>query len=358
MKISLASLLAIAGAAGCLAAATVPIAAHADDDRLPNFDKIVIVIEENQQEQTIIGNSSAPYTNWLANHGALITNSYGCEHPSQPNYLDLFSGSDQNVYDDNPIPSNPFSGDNLGAELLQHSLTFAGFSEDLPYVGDTTDQIAAAPGDPAGTHDYARKHNPWANWQDDAFVAGPANPGSNYLPSSVNQPLTPFAAIAASGKFNELPTVSIVVPNQQHDDHGVAGGLSGNALFAAGDTWLQQNIAKYAEWAKSHNSLLIVTWDEDDYTAINLIPTIFYGAHVVTGLYDEDLLSFTSLVNDDATPPTAPINPIYQPIVGINHWNVLRTIEDIYHLDHAGASAKVRPITDIFEANDNWWWGW
>ncbi len=35
--------------------------------------------------------------------------------------------------------------------------------------------------------DYARKHNPWSNWQNDEFPAGPDNQGSSYLPSSVNQ---------------------------------------------------------------------------------------------------------------------------------------------------------------------------
>ena len=43
------------------------------------------------------------------------------------------------------------------------------------------------------------------------------------------------------------------------------------------------NISAYATWAKAHNSLLIVTWDEDDYTENNQIPTVFYGAHVRPG---------------------------------------------------------------------------
>jgi acid phosphatase len=31
-----------------------------------------------------------------------------------------------------------------------------------------------------------------------------------------------------------------------------------------GDDWLKNNINAYAQWAKTNNSLLIVTWDEDD----------------------------------------------------------------------------------------------
>ena len=44
---------------------------------------------------------------------------------------------------------------------------------------------------------------------------------------------------------------------------------------ASGDTWLAQNLSAYAEWAKTHNSLLIVTWDEDNFGSTNLIPHDF-----------------------------------------------------------------------------------
>ncbi|MGH8048191.1 MAG: acid phosphatase, partial [Chthoniobacterales bacterium] len=62
---------------------------------LPAFDHIVVVIEENHRDTDIIGSVEAPYINALALHGALFTNSFAIEHPSQPNYLDLFSGSNQ-----------------------------------------------------------------------------------------------------------------------------------------------------------------------------------------------------------------------------------------------------------------------
>ena len=351
MKLSPAEMRTVAGAAFALAGAFAPahVQAQSYQASLPPYNKVVIVIEENQQEATIIGNRAAPYTNFLATHGALLTNSYGAEHPSQPNYLSLFSGSDQNSYSDNPIPAAdlPFSGPNLGSELLHSGYSFVGYSEDLPYTGDNTSQFAAAPGDPPLTHDYARKHNPWANWQNDAFSANIENQGSNYLPSWTNEPFTPFAAISARGHFDALPTVSIVVPDQQHDDHGVTGGLSGNALFAAGDAWLQTNLSAYATWATTHNSLLIVTWDEDDYSSINKIPTIFYGAWVKPGRYPESQSwSFTSLINGDTEPSGA---PQYTAVQGVNHWNVLRTVEDIFGLPHVGQSGKVQTITDIFE---------
>ena len=90
--------------------------------------------------------------------------------------------------------------------------------------------------------------------------------------------------------------------------------------IAQADAWLREHLAGYAAWAKTHNSLLVVTWDEDNDTPRNRIPTIFYGAHVVPGRYDEL----------------------------INHYRVLRTIEDIYGLAPAGQSAAYNPIEDVF----------
>lgn len=312
---------------------------------LPAYDHVVIVMEENQQAITIKDNPSCPYSNWLFNHGAYITESWGVEHPSQPNYFDLFAGEDENQYADS-LPASapqPNSADNLGAELMHHGLSFAGYSEDLPSVGDNTDLFANDPADPAGTEDYARKHNPWCNWQNDAYYANIGNLGSNYLPSTVNQPFSTFATMT---DYSQLPTVSIIVPNQQHDDHGVAGGLSGDPLLAAGDTWLQNNLSAYAAWAKNHNSLLIVTWDEDDYTSINQIPTVFYGAKVKDGQFPEfGSLAYTSVINGVGQPSGA---PIYRMVHGINHWSILRTVEDIYGTGYAGQSNKVTPVTDVF----------
>jgi hypothetical protein len=50
-----------------------------------------------------------------------------------------------------------------------------------------------------------------------------------------------------------------------------------------GDSWLQQHLDGYVQWAWANNSLLIVTWDEDDFTSTNRIPTIFVGPMVQPG---------------------------------------------------------------------------
>lgn len=245
-------------------------------------DHIVIVIEENHSFSSIIGSSSAPFINSLAQQGALFTQSFAVEHPSQPNYLDLFSGSNQGVIDDS-CP-HTFSTENLATELAAAGETFTGFSEDLPSAGSTVCTSGA----------YARKHAPWINFSN--------------VPTASNQPFSSFPT-----DFSTLPTVAIVDPNLNDDMH--------DGTIAQADTWLQQNINAYIQFAQTHNSLLIITWDEDDNTSANQIPTIFVGPMVKQGQFVET----------------------------INHFNVLRTLEDLYGLTHVGSSATATPISDVWK---------
>jgi hypothetical protein len=251
----------------------------------PRPDHVVIVIEENHSASSIIGNRAAPYINSLATSGALFTNSYAVAHPSQPNYLALFSGSTQGVTSDAcPAPGSPYAQPNLGAGLVAVGGSFIGYAEDLPSVGSRT----------CSSGHYDRKHNPWSDFSN--------------VPASANQPFTSFPV----SNFAALPSVSIVIPNELHNMH--------DGTVQQADTWLKSNLDSYVQWAKTHNSLLVVTWDEDDYSSANKIPTIFAGPMVKPGSYTER----------------------------INHYNVLRTIEDMYRVAPAGNSGTATPITDVW----------
>jgi hypothetical protein len=244
-------------------------------------DHVVVVIEENHAYSEIIGSSSAPYINSLASRGALLAQSFAVTHPSEPNYLALFSGSTQGITDDS-CP-HTFSSANLASGLIGAGLSFAGYSEDLPTTGSTVCTSGA----------YARKHNPWVNFTN--------------IPASDNLPLTSFPTALAS-----LPTLSIVVPNLNDDMH--------DGTIAQGDSWLKAHLDAYVQWAQTHNSLLVVTWDEDDSSQSNQIPTIFVGPMVKAGIFNEH----------------------------VNHYNVLRTLQDLYSLPLTGNSGTAAPITDIW----------
>ena len=113
---------------------------------------VVIVVEENHSHEDVIGSPFAPYINSLAAAGAKLENMYGLTHPSQPNYLEFFSGSNQNLLDNTaPAPGVPFTTSNLAAALRAAGRSFTGYSQGLPAPGSLDAQ--AGP--------YQRKHNPW-----------------------------------------------------------------------------------------------------------------------------------------------------------------------------------------------------
>jgi hypothetical protein len=257
---------------------------------------LVVVIEENHSYEQIIDNPDAPFINKLAAEGALFTDAHAIRHPSQPNYLALFSGSTQGVTGDGVVRGTPLTVPNLGAALIAKGYTFAGYSEGLPATGSLKRTAHGG---------YARKHNPWSDWQAE-------EPGPNQLPAGANQPFKNFPS-----DFDRLPTVAFVVPDMRHDQHG-DGLTSDRTLIRDSDAWLKSNIGDYAQWAVTHNSLLIVTWDEDDNddSPANHIPMIMIGARVTPGRYDQR----------------------------IDHYGVLRMIEDFYGLPRAGASASAAPI--------------
>jgi len=101
---------------------------------LPRPDHIVVVILENKHRSSVIGSRQATYLNKLAAKGANLTRSYGVTHPSQPNYLALFSGSTHGVRS-NACPQHFRKPDNLGHQLNKAGLSFIGYSESLPKTG-------------------------------------------------------------------------------------------------------------------------------------------------------------------------------------------------------------------------------
>ncbi|HEY7938579.1 MAG TPA: alkaline phosphatase family protein, partial [Acidimicrobiales bacterium] len=65
--------------------------------------RVVVLIEENHSYNQIRGSSQAPWLNALAAQGTTMTQSFAITHPSEPNYLALFSGRTQGVSGD-PCP--------------------------------------------------------------------------------------------------------------------------------------------------------------------------------------------------------------------------------------------------------------
>jgi phosphatidylinositol-3-phosphatase len=247
---------------------------------VPTPEKVVIVVLENKSLQTIVGHRGAPYLNALARNGALLTNSHGITHPSQPNYFALFAGKTLGVKN-NFCPQGPFDDENLYTSLTSVGRTFAAYAQGLPEVGSGVCVDGW----------YERKHNPV--------------PSFSNVPLSANRPLSMFP----KRDFSRLPTVSLVIPDELHNMH--------DGTIRQGDDFVRARLSPFVRWAKENDGLLIVTFDEDGFdTPDNRIPTILFGPMVRPGKYKQT----------------------------VTHYNVLRTVEDMFDAPRVGRSADVRPI--------------
>lgn len=332
----------------------------------PSYHHVVVVVLENSQYKQIIGSKYAPFiNNRLVKGGVSISNAFSEQHPSQPNYYWLFSGSNQGITSDDPpwSTTNPgpvFTASNLWLSLSQKPPSPNFF---LGYVDSGTSQPVTNFYEDTNT--YATKHVPWLGFSN-------INNGN---PQGVTRDFGSQFPKDAKG-FESLPTVAFVTPALNHDMHSynddgdsVDNYQESIIAVRTGDRWLEENIWPYAQWAINHDSLLIVTTDEDStpdwptprsqtggglrgplnpdgLTAPNLrfrqtastsgpnqIPMIFYGAKLARkGHYR-------------------------LPGRGANNVNVLRTLESFYGLSPSGAQSSLcleaglsdGPITAIFK---------
>ena len=284
---------------------TIALLSSCKHREVPKPDHVIIVIEENHGYDQVVGSPNAPYLNELVAGSAVFTDSHGVTHPSQGNYLAFFSGNTHGITNDKCLmDETPYVTPNLGAALIDNGYTFKGFAQSMPSVGYLECRYQKS--DITGGTVYARKHAPWVNWQGDK---------KNNIPASASQPMTAFPK-----DFDQLPTVAFVIPDQDHDMHNI-GAPGDSAALKRGDDWLKENLSAYVDWAKTHNSLLILTYDEDESsTTQNHILTLFSGPMVKPGKYDEK----------------------------INHYNVLNTLETMYDLP-TDNSANFAAIKDVWK---------
>jgi hypothetical protein len=88
-----------------------------------------------------------------------------------------------------------------------------------------------------------------------------------------------------------------------------------------GDRWLRRNLFSYLHWARTHNSLLIITFDESK--------PAHAGNRIVT------LVDGTGVRAEQTGEP-------------VDHDRLLRTIEMMYQLPALGHADDSTPITDIW----------
>jgi pimeloyl-ACP methyl ester carboxylesterase len=358
--------------------AVVSMAAAADPQTPPTPQKVVIVVLENHNYEQIVGDTAnAPFLNSVISQGLLFNNAHALDHPSQPNYLLLFSGSDQGVNNRNATATNaldlnllsivlkaalaspntpasqkgilqgqlaqvqlalaagsdpksltgdafpasanfrqpsgapvslPFTTPNLGSALLQAGRTFTEYVEGLNDAGASDSYgyaVVAKINNPADPYSvgYAHRHDAASDWISDT-------PTGNQLPRTAVQDFANFGSDNAD--FAYLPNVSLVIPNTINDMHDGTYPLPTPISTKAGDAWCKKTLSNYLAWAKTHNSLLIITTDESEADKTNHILTVIAG---------------------DPRIVQAGVSDQY-----VTHVDLLRSIESMFATPYAGAS--------------------
>jgi hypothetical protein len=174
-------------------------------------------------------------------------------HPSLPNYIAATSGGTWGIADDNPPSAHPL----VVNSIFQQASPAGSYQESMPSNCALTD---------SGT--YAVKHNPEAYYTS--------------IRTACNSDNVPMGTTSSGAFLNALnggtlPKFSFVTPNLCNDMH--------DCSIATGDAWLQSWVPRITASAsyQAGNTVLIVTWDEDDSSSGNQVATIVVSPYTTPG---------------------------------------------------------------------------
>jgi acid phosphatase len=255
----------------------------------PYFDRVFTIVLENADYAQAI---AQPYLKKLAGQGVLLTNYSGVAHPSYPNYLALVAGSTFGLTSDGQV--------NLDRPTVMDLMNRQGIS--WKFYAEQYPEGKCFTGVQSGN--YVRKHLPALS-----FVEIQKDPAQCSR-------VVPATQLAKDISSNNLPDYSFYVPDLKNDGHDTG--------VAYASKWLEGFLGSVAtNQALGARTLLVVTFDESDDTGNNRIYTVLGGPVVKPGLTSD---------------------------VPYTHFNLLRTIEDNFHLGNLGQQdATAAPITGVWQ---------
>lgn len=351
------SILALAALAATACHAQPPAASAG---RVPRYEHIFIIVEENKNYEQILDPAAAPNIAGLARTYGEATKMYGEVHPSEANYVAMLGGDTFGIHDDDGFTckagdTDPFCfgssapgyvdhttrAPHLGMQLEAVGQTWKGYYENLPSPGALV-FTATDPSVDDGTRKtalYASKHSGFLNF---AQV--------QHDPDRARK-IVGFDQLDRDLASGDLPNFALIVPNQCNEMHGLVGPkvppacAHGPALIARGDKVagdLVRRIQATAAWRSRGNFAIVITFDEgtgrtrEGCCAVTPEgPSNFGGGHIPTVVITNH---GPRGVRDD-TP--------------YNHYSLLRTMEEAFgvkgRLGHAADTAKgVVTMTPLF----------
>jgi hypothetical protein len=298
----------------------------------------VINLENKNYDEAWGADSAAPYlSKTLRTQGVLLTQYYGIDHNSHPNYLAQISGQSSNAMTrlDCPIYAKfrqtgtsepgqvdgtgcvyPASVPTLAGQLSSVGKTWKGYMEDMgapcqhPELGAKDDHHKAKVGD-----QYATRHNPFVYFEE--ITSSP----------DCQNNVVDYSHFADDLKSADLtPNLSYITPSLCNDGHdtpcvdGRPGGLE------SADSWLQQQVPAILDSpAFKQDGMLVITFDETEakISAPSGVPGGTAGGRV-------GALVISPFTKGGTTSDTT-----------YNHYSLLASIEDIFsvpRLGYAGAA--------------------
>jgi len=257
---------------------------------LPNFSRVFVIVMENKEFSQVIGSPSAPYINSLASQYGLATGYTGVTHPSLPNYMALTGG--QTFFTTDCITCRT-SARHVVDQLVDSGRSWKAYMDSMPAACSTTDTTL-----------YVQKHNPFAHYTD---VVGNTTRCVNHV--------VPFTRFATDLSAGALANFVWITPDMCHDMH--------DCSIAAGDAWLSKVIPTILASPTFNNAVLFLLWDEGTTTTGG-------GGRI------------PALVVSPFTPPGLRVS---RPM---NHYDVLRTIEDAWGLPPLANAASASALREFF----------
>ena len=260
---------------------------------VPNFSHIVIIIFENKEFGTVVGNSDMVYFNLLASSYTLLTQHYATTHPSLPNYISLIGGDTFDLVDDCDFQDCYINAQSLPDLIEESGRTWKTYQDDMPepcFLGNTLR--------------YVRKHNLF-------IFFDPIRLDSERCQRSV-VPLTQMDIDIAA---NDLPNFIFLTPDICYSAHDCTLNLA--------DGFLKEQIEKLFPALESTGEpyLIIITWDEGQ------------GAHSCCGLPE---LAGGRIATVLISPQ---VKENFQDETPYSHYSILKTISEAWSLPYLGHAA-------------------
>lgn len=252
---------------------------------------VVWIVMENKSYDQVIGARQAPYINRLAARCGSATRFFAESHPSLPNYIAMTSGSPQGIRDDDDPDSHRLAVPSIFSQL---GSDWRALAESMP--GNCALHNSGL---------YAVRHNPATYY-------------TNIRAACRRQDVPLRARLDVSARF------TFITPNECNDMHSCPRSPDRPTQVAIGDAWLARRLPQILNGReyRAGRTVVIVTWDEDDGSASNRIPTLVISPTTRRGT---------------------------RSAVRFDHYSLLRTTEDLLGIrGHLGRAAGARSMRRAF----------